>query len=75
MINTTEGATCRYKSVTGNGVAVAAELGVAVADAGLAEVAEPDPSLNARAAMITMATTRTAPAEAAQSQPWPRRMT
>jgi hypothetical protein len=54
--------------VTGTGVAVAAGVGVAVADAWLAEVAEPDPSLNASAAMITMATTRTLPAERAQRQ-------
>jgi len=60
--------------VTGSGVAVAAGVGVAVADARLAEVAEPDPSLNASAAMITMATTRTAAVDAAQRQPWPGRM-
>jgi hypothetical protein len=45
-----------------------------VADARLPEVAEPDPSLNASAAMITMAITRTTAVEAAQRQPWPRRM-
>jgi hypothetical protein len=69
VISTTDGTTCRYRSVTGSGVAVAAGLGVAVADARLAEVAEPDPSLNANTAMITMAATRTPAAETAQSQP------
>ena len=71
VISTTDGTTCRYRSVTGSGVAVAAGVGVAVADARLAEVAEPDPSLNASAAMITMATTRTPAVETAQRQPWP----
>jgi hypothetical protein len=66
VISTTDGTTCRYRSVTGSGVAVAAGVGVAVADVRLAEVAEPDPSLNASAAMITMATTRMPAAEKAQ---------
>jgi hypothetical protein len=35
----------------------------------------PDPSLNANAAMITMATTKTPAAKAAQSQPWSPRKT
>src|SRR5215213_2439311 len=75
VINTTDGTTWRYRSVTGSGVAVVTGVGVAVAGARFAEVAEPDPSLNASAAMITMATTRTPAAERAQSQPWrPRRM-
>ena len=44
VISTTDGTTCRYRSVIGSGVAVAAGLGVGVgvADARLAEVAEPD---------------------------------
>ena len=77
VISTTDGTTCRYRSVIGSGVAVAAGLGVGVgvAEARLAEVAEPDPSLNASAAMITMATMRTPAAETAQRQPAPRRMT
>jgi hypothetical protein len=54
-----------YRSVTGSGVAVVAGLGVAVADAWLAE---PDPSLKASAAMITTATTRTPAAERDQRQ-------
>ena len=66
VISTTDGTTYRYRSVTGSGVAVAAGVGVAVADARFAEVAEPDPSLNASAAMITMATTPVA--ERAQRQ-------
>ena len=44
-------------------------VAVAVAAARLAEVAEPDPSWNASAAMITMATTRTPAVETAQRQP------
>jgi hypothetical protein len=75
VISTTDGTTWRYRSVTGSGVADAAGVGVAVTDARLAEVAEPDPSLNASPAMITMATTRTAAVETAQSQPWLRRTT
>ena len=74
VISTTDGTTCRYRSGTGSGVAVAGRVGVSVADARLPEVAEPDPSLNASAAMITMAITRTTAVEAAQRQPWPRRM-
>src|ERR671911_1905231 len=73
VISTTDGTTCWYRSVTGSGVAAA--VGVAVADAPLAEVAEPDPSLNASPAMITMATTRTPPLATAQSQPRPRLLT
>src|SRR5215207_8483423 len=73
VISTTDGTTCRYRSVTGSGVAVATAVGVAVADTPLAEVAEPDPSLNASAAMITMATTRTPAAERAQRQSLPGR--
>ena len=56
--------------MTGSGVAVAS--GVGVGDARLAEVAEPDPSLNASAAMI-MATMSTPAAETAQPQRVPRR--
>ena len=40
VISTTDGTTWRYRSVTGSGVAVAARVGVGVADARLAEVAE-----------------------------------
>jgi hypothetical protein len=54
---------------------VAGRVGVGVADARLPEVAEPDPSLNASAAMITTAITRTAAVETAQRKRWPRRMT
>ena len=73
VISTTDGTTRRYTSVTGSGVAVAAGVGVGVGDARSVDVAEPDPSLNASAAMITMATTRTPAAETAQRQPVPRR--
>src|SRR5918993_2169820 len=51
VISTTDGTTCRYRSVTGSGGAVGDGVGVVVSDARLAEVAEPDPSLNASAAM------------------------
>ena len=71
VISTTDGTTWRYTSGTGSGVAVAAGVGVGVSDARSADVAELDPSLNASAAMTTMATTRTPAAATSQRQPVP----
>ena len=70
VIRTTDGTTTRYTSGTGSGVAVAAGVGVGVSVAS-ADVAELEPSLNASAAMTTMATTSTPPAAISQRQPLP----
>ena len=72
VISTTDGTTWRYRSVTGSGVAVC--RGRRRGLGRLVGRARPsvDPSLNASAAMITMATTRTTrPPASTQRQPAP----
>ena len=67
VMRTTDGTTCRYRSVTGSGVAVAAGVGGGVARS--AAVGDVDPSRKASAAMTTMATTSTPAATISHRQP------